>query len=86
MTAKVEELTLGYALSGSGNDAICFYLSEALDVPIEIFEKLVEDGDIIGIDLCMWAAAGVRDPSVFGDDVVAARVREMVRELTGWVG
>ena len=75
-----------YALGGEGREMICFYLSEALDVPIEVFEKMFGEGDLVSIDMCMWAASSIREPAVFEDDVVAARVRAQVRELTGWTG
>ena len=75
-----------YALGGDGREMIAFYLSEALDVPIEVFEKMLADGDLVAIDMCMWVAAGIREPGVFDDDAVAARVRAQVREMTGWAG
>lgn len=79
--------TYTLALGGEGREMIAFYLSEALDVPIEVFEKMLADGDLVSIDMCMWVAASIRNPEMFdGDDVVAARVRAQVRELTGWVG
>jgi hypothetical protein len=57
-----------------------------LDVPIEVFEKMLREHDLVAIDMCMWVAAAVRDPSVFDDDVVAASVRASVRRMTGWRG
>ena len=81
---RAPEYTL--ALSGDGREMICFYLSEALDVPIEVFEKMLGEGDLVAIDMCMWVASSIREPGVFEDDVVAARVRAQVRALTGWAG
>jgi hypothetical protein len=84
-----EEVASEYmlALNGDGREMIAFYLSEALDVPIEVFEKMLGEGDLVSIDMCMWAAASIRNPEMFdGDDVVAARVRAQVRALTGWAG
>ena len=81
------EVLESYALCGSaGNEMVCFYLSEALDVPIEVFEKLLADGDLVTIDMAMWCAAAIRDPSLFEDDAVAERVRATVRKRTGWSG
>jgi hypothetical protein len=74
------------ALGGEGREMIAFYLSEALDVPIEVFEKMLREGDLVSIDMCMWVASSIKEPGVFEDDAVAARVRAQVRALTGWAG
>lgn len=81
-----EEGVAPLGLHAYGDEMICFYLSEALDVPIEVFEKMLRNGDIVAIDMAMWCAAGIRDPSVFEDAEVAEKVRSMVRKLTGWAG
>ena len=86
-TADKEKFELGYALNyGDSREMVAYYLSEALDVPIEVFEKMLADGDYVAIDQCMWCAMGQSDPSLFEDDMVAERVRATVRKLTGWSG
>jgi hypothetical protein len=78
---------LGFALqSDSGREVVAYYLSEALDVPIVVFEQMLERGDFVAIDMCVWVAASINNPEIFEDDVVAERVRAVVRKLTGWVG
>lgn len=85
-TTMVDEEGAPLGLHAYGDEMICFYLSEALDVPIEVFEKMLRNGDIVAVDMCMWCAAAIRDPSVFEDDAVAEKVRARVRALTGWRG
>ena len=84
--AEAEVIEVGYALAHHGDAAICFYLAESLGVAEEVFRKMLSEGDIAMIDMCMWVAAGLRDASVWEHDEVAERVRALVRERTGWRG
>ena len=84
---KAEEvIEVGYALAHHGDAAICFYLAESLGVAEEVFVKMLSEGDIVMIDMCMWVAAGLRDASVWEHDEVGERVRAIVRARTGWSG
>ena len=87
MSKEPEEVVeVGYALAHHGDAAICFYLSMSLGVAEEVFRKMLAEGDIVTIDMCMWVAAGLRDASVWEHDEVGERVRALVRERTGWRG